>query len=140
MIPSIKLISPALGTLKVLGYSIFRADRSFMRRGPATAGNQNSGGVLTLINSKLSFKQSPSPTSHSVTLPQTISVSESTSRNVPLSSSSTSTPSNQKHATWHPAEHLFPWTSLKLYLHLFPQRLQCPSSCLEFPHISRQCW
>jgi len=44
---------------KVPGYSVFRADRPLTRRGPATVGNQNGGGVLTLINLDLSFQMVP---------------------------------------------------------------------------------
>jgi len=47
---------------KVPSYSVFRADRTLTRRGPATAGNQNCGGVLTLINSDLFFQMVPVPT------------------------------------------------------------------------------
>jgi len=47
---------------KVPGYSVFRADHTLTRRGTATAGNQNGGGVLTLINSNLSFQMVPLPT------------------------------------------------------------------------------
>jgi len=57
-----KVISPALGTLKFQATLVFRADRTLTHRGPATAGNQNGEGVLTLINSDLSFQMVPLPT------------------------------------------------------------------------------
>jgi len=41
---------------KAPGYSVFRVDRTITYRAPTTAGNQNSGGVLALINSDLSFQ------------------------------------------------------------------------------------
>jgi len=41
---------------KVPGYSVFRADRTLTRRGPATARNQNGAGVFTRISSDLSFQ------------------------------------------------------------------------------------
>jgi len=44
---------------KILGYSVFLADRTLTRRSPATSGNQNGGGILTLINSDLSFQMVP---------------------------------------------------------------------------------
>jgi len=41
---------------EVPGYFVFQADCTLTCRGPAIAGNQNNGGVLTLINSDLSFQ------------------------------------------------------------------------------------
>jgi len=66
---------------KVPGYSVFRADCTLTHRSPTTTGNQNSdgGGVLTLINSDLSFQIVPFPTLSDSTWPQTISVSKSLS-------------------------------------------------------------
>jgi len=46
---------------KVPGYSVFRTNRTLTRRDPAIPGDQNGGGVLTLINSDFSFQMVPSP-------------------------------------------------------------------------------
>jgi len=126
---------------KVPGHSVFRADRTLTRRGPATAGNQNGGGVLTLINSYPSFQMASLFISPSLTRPQTISVSKSISRSDTLFSSSMSTP--------------LPSETLNSILDLTPSPLNFSRTPLTplfsaismsitprgtHTHLSRQCW
>jgi len=109
-----RLISPAL---KVPGYSVLWAYRTLTRRSPATARNQNGGGVRTLINSDLSFQMVSLPHPHPLRpgfrlslrqnqLPQAIPSS------LPLDINST---------------------------HLYSRWLQYPSLHLGHPHLPRQC-